>query len=385
MKALVVGCGKVGSEIVRDLASSREVDSVVAADVNRENLARVSRWEKVQTVKSSLGKKKLMLRLMKEADVTCGALPGRLGFDLLQMAAEHGHDIVDISYTPRDPFVLHRRASANDCILVPQCGVAPGLSNMCVGDASNRLRQMRAVRIYVGGLPQKPVPPLNYRVVFSLEDVMNEYTRPVRLIENGHSKTVEPLSGRGYLHFPKVGKLEFFLTDGLGTLTRSFPKVLVMREMTLRYRGHAEIITMLTKLGYFDRRKLKVNGELIEPREVSLGLLRSAFSAGTREDLLAFRVDVEGLVDGRRVLVRYHLLDRFDPKMGVSAMARTTAYPCTSVALLAGQGRLRERGVVPPEMIAKKQQLFRFVTHRLRAHGVRLGVRTRAVSNPNLL
>ncbi len=381
MRVLVVGCGKVGSEIVRDLADSKEVDSVVATDVSRESLARVGNWEKVQTVRSDLAQRKAIARLMEKADLTCGALPGGMGFELLQIAVAHGHDIVDISYTPRDPFVLHRQALSSDCVVVPQCGVAPGFSNMCVGDASRRLDRIISVRIYVGGLPQKPVPPLNYRVVFSLEDVINEYTRPVRLVENGHRKKAEPLSGRGFLHVPKVGKLEYFLTDGLGSLPRSFPKVRDMREMTLRYPGHAEIMRMLTRLGYFDRRKSRVNGELIEPREVSLGLLRSAFSAGEPEDLLAFRVDVEGMTGGRRALMRYQMLDEFDRKKHVSAMARTTAYPCTSVALLIGRGKLREKGVVPPERIGKDPEMFRFVLERLRAHHIRLGIQSRVLGS----
>ena len=381
MKVLVVGCGKVGSEIVRDLAASKDVDSVVATDASSESLARVKKWPKVETVRANLGQRNTLTHLVNEADLVCGALPGRLGFELLEETVGLGRDIVDISYTPRDPFKLHRRALDSNCTLVPQCGVAPGFTNMCVGDASRRLEKVTRVRIYVGGLPQKPVPPLNYRVVFSLEDVINEYTRLVRVIENGHRKTVEPLSGRGFLAFPSVGKLEYFLTDGLGTLPRSLPKVRNMHELTLRYPGHAEIMNTLRALGYFDRRKVEVDGSLVEPRRLSIELLKSSFSVGTPEDFLAFRVDVEGVSSGRRVLVKYQMLDRFDRKNGVSAMARTTAYPCTSVALLLGQKRLRWKGVVPPEKIARDPELFNFVLSRLRARGVRPTIQTRVLGS----
>src|SRR5712692_7460050 len=232
MKALVVGCGKVGSEIARDLASAKEFSEIVVADAITNNLNRVKKVPKLRTVKASLGQKALMRRLMGEADVLCGALPGRIGFELLEQAVDEGKDIVDISYTPKNPLLLHRKAVKNGCAVVPQCGVAPGFTNMCVGDSSGKLDRMNKVRIFVGGVPQKPQPPLNYRVVFSLDDVINEYTRPVRIIENRKIKTVEPLTGRGLLNFPGLGTLEYFLTDGLGTLPNSFPQVREMKELT---------------------------------------------------------------------------------------------------------------------------------------------------------
>ena len=372
MKALVVGCGKVGSEIVRDLAASKEVSSVVAADASPSNLASLRPLNGVKTVRADVKKTSMIRKLMEDADIVCGALPGRLGFELMLHALEAGKNIVDIAYTPKDPFRLHRTAKANNCTLVPQCGVAPGLTNMCVGNASTRLERITRVRIFVGGLPQKPLPPLNYRIVFSLEDVINEYTRPVRLIENGTQKIVEPLSGRGILNFPGVGQLEYFLTDGLGTLTHSYPGVKEMRELTLRYPGHAEIVNSLRLLGFFRNGRVAVNSVDVQPRRFSVELLRPALEAGDPEDLLAFRVDVEGTHRGSRVLVRYQLLDKYDGKHRVTAMARTTAYPCTSLALLLGLGRIAEKGVVPPEKIAENPQHFGFVLSRLRARGVRM-------------
>ncbi len=379
LKVLVVGCGKVGSEIVRDLSRSDEVDSVVAIDAFRESLARVRAWPKVRAVKADLRQRKTLVSLMTSADVICGALPGRIGFDLLREAAERGCDIVDISYTPQDPFALHRHALAHSCVLIPQCGVAPGFTNMCVGDASTRLDRITVVRIMVGGLPQKPVPPMNYRVVFSLEDVINVYTRPVRVIEKGRQRTVEPLSGRGFLDFPGVGRLEYFLTDGLGTLSRSFSRVGNMHEFTMRYPGHVEIMDILRTLGFFDQRSVRIGGTWVEPRRLSMELLKTAFSAGTPEDLLAFRVDVEGVSGRKRVLVRYQFLDRFDRKNKVSAMARTTAYPCTSTALLLGSGKIPWNGIVTPEKIAQKPELFGFVLSRLRAEGIEPTIQTRTL------
>jgi len=372
MNALVVGCGKVGSEIARDLASSNEISSVTALDAAKANLDRMRGVEKVTRVKGSIGQRRVLKVLMENADFVCGALPGRIGFELLEHAVEAGKNIVDISYTPKNPILLHRKALSNNCIVVPQCGVAPGLTNMCVGDASRRMDKIGTVRIFVGGLPQKPRPPLNYRVVFSLDDVINEYTRPVRVIENGKGRIVEPLSGRGFLSFPGVGKLEYFLTDGLGTLPDSFPETRNMHELTLRYPGHAEIIDTLRLVGFFSNKPISVENHALEPRAFSLEVLRRALADESPEDFLALSVEVDGVLQGRRTQMNYRVLDWFDRKRQVSAMARTTAYPCTSVALLMARGMVSQRGVVPPERIARDPKLFRFVVSRLRRHGVRL-------------
>ena len=380
MNILVVGCGKVGSEIARDLASSDEVDSLIAMDASSENLKFLRKRvpKKVQTVRLSISQKPRFHSLLGKVNLVCGALPGRLGFDLMAETVKAGIDTVDISYTPKDPFQLQGKAKEAGCRVVPQCGVAPGFTNMCVGDASRRLDHMSSVEVFVGGLPEKPEPPLNYRIVFSLEDVVNEYSRPVQVIEDGRRKKVEALSGRGHVSFPGVGKLEYFLTDGLGSLPRSYPRTREMHEFTLRYPGHADMISTLRVLGFFERNPIKIGGVEVEPRQLSIELLRGSMSRGSPEDFLALRVDVKGLSRGKRVHLRYQLLDRYDRRSGVSAMARTTAYPCTSVALLMGRGKIKETGIVTPERITQDERLFRFVLDRLDERGVKMKMATRS-------
>jgi saccharopine dehydrogenase-like NADP-dependent oxidoreductase len=379
MEILVVGCGKVGSEIARDLAASDEVDSVVAMDASSQNLRLLSkRVPGIQTVKLSISQQPRFHALLRKVDLVCGALPGRLGFDLMSETVKAGRDTVDISYTPRDAFLLQHKAKEVGCRVVPQCGVAPGFTNMCVGDASRRLDQMRSVEVFVGGLPEKPEPPLNYRIVFSLEDVVNEYSRPVQVIEEGKRKKVEALSGRSHISFPGVGKLEYFLTDGLGSLPRSYPKTREMHEFTLRYPGHADMMSTLQVLGFFERKPVRIGGVEVEPRQLSIELLRGALSRGSPEDFLALRVEVKGSSGGRKIHIRYQLLDHYNRRSGVSAMARTTAYPCTSVALLMGRGEIRETGIVTPEKIAQDEKLFQFVLDRLAERGVKMKMTTLA-------
>jgi saccharopine dehydrogenase-like NADP-dependent oxidoreductase len=249
---------------------------------------------------------------------------------------------------------------------------------MCVGDASRRIDQMKSVEIFVGGLPERPEPPLNYRIVFSLEDVVNEYSRPVQVIEEGKRKKVDALSGRGLTSFPRVGRLEYFLTDGLGSLPRSFPRTREMHEFTLRYPGHVDMMSTLRVLGFFEPNPVEIGGVELEPRQLTIELLRRAMSRGSPEDFLALRVDVKGRSRGKKIHLRYQLLDRYNRRSAVSAMARTTAYPCTSVALLMGRGKIKETGIISPERIAQDDRLFQFVLGRLAERGVKMKMNKRS-------
>ena len=375
LRAVVIGSGLVGSEIARDLARSNTFSEVVVVDAKAENLARL-KGKKIRTVKTNVFHGSVLARLLEDSDIVCGALPGRLGFEMMRKVIGAGKDLVDISYTPQDPFVLDSLAKKNNCILVPQCGVAPGLSNICVGDASRRFSKVDAVRIMVGGLPRHPRPPLNYQFVFSPDDVINEYTRPARIIDQGHVKFTPALSGMGEMRFPGVGELEFFVTDGLGTLPTSFPNVNEMAEYTLRYPGHARIMESLRTIGLLDKVLIEFDGKSIEPRRVVLELMRSLSRDSGKEDLLAFRVEVRGRIGRQLGEVRYQMLDFYDPRLQATAMARTTAYTCTAVTHLITQGKIPRKGVVTPEELGTEERLFRFVKMFLKTRRVLLRIRS---------
>lgn len=374
-KALIVGSGMVGSEIAHDLSRSPEFSTVTVVDANKANLARVESSKKIRPILGDVLKGPLLAKLLDQVDLVCGALPGRLGFLLMKRVIEQGKNLVDISYTPEDPFQLDKLAKRNGCLLIPQCGVAPGLSNICVGNASSRLANVARVRILVGGLPQHPVPPLNYEFVFSPDDVINEYTREATIIKNGRVTKAPSLSGRGELMFPSVGRLEYFLTDGLGTLTESFTGVDEMGEYTLRYPGHATLMDSLRMLGMLEKKPVTISGAKVEPRKLVLEFMKPLMAHPGRGDLLAFRVEVDGRTEDRKSRrISYRMLDFYNPRTRVSAMARTTAYTCTAVANLVARRAISATGVVPPEKIGRDQRLFRWVKSYLSSHGVKLHI-----------
>jgi len=374
-EALIIGSGMVGSEIARDLSRSSKFSTVTVVDANRANLVRVKSTRKIRPVLGDVLKGPLLADLLGEVDLVCGALPGRLGYTLMSRVMELGRDLVDISYTPEDPFQLDKLARKKGCLLIPQCGVAPGLSNICVGNASSMLASVTRVRILVGGLPQHPVPPLNYEFVFSPDDVLNEYTREATIIKNGRVTKVPSLSGRGELKFPPVGKLEYFLTDGLGTLTDSLGGVSEMGEYTLRYPGHAALMESLKTLGLLDKNPVTIDGSSIEPRKLVLELMRPLMAHPERGELLAFRVEVDGKTKNKKARrISYRMLDFYNSRTRVSAMARTTAYTCTAVAHLVARRTVSRTGVVPPEKIGQDQGLFRCIRSYLASRGVKLQV-----------
>lgn len=149
-----------------------------------------------------------------------------------------------------------------------------------------------------------------------------------------------------------------------------------MHEFTLRYPGHADMMQTLQVLDFFKRNPVQIDGVKVQPRQLTIELLRGAMSHGSPEDFLALRVDVKGLSGGKKISLRYQLLDHYDRKSKVSAMARTTAYPSTSVALLMGRGEIKDTGIVTPERIAQDPRLFRFVLDRLAERGVRMKMTT---------
>ncbi len=373
MKVLVLGCGNIGSVIARDFAESMEESQIVVADREEERAKKVaSSIEDAAWITVDATDYAGLVGVLRGFDLVIGALPGDYGYQALKAAIEAGVDMVDVSFTPEDPLELDRAAKEAGVTIIPDCGVAPGLSNMLVGYASAKLDRVLEAHILVGGLPEHPVPPLGYTVTWSAEGLIDEYMRDVRIVEGGRLTIVPALSGLEEIDFPGVGRLEAFYTDGLRTLLHTLRGVESMWEKTLRYPGHVEKIRLLKALGFFDEEPVTVGRVEVSPRLVTARLLERSLRRPEVGDLLAMRVEVAGERGGKEARFRYHLLDRYDRERGVTAMARTTAYTASIVAGKLAQGIIKERGVVPPERIGMDEGLFKEILSALRDRGVRV-------------
>lgn len=244
------------------------------------------------------------------------------------------------------------------------------MSNLLVGQAAARLDEVATIRIYVGGLPEEPVPPLGYTVTWNVEDLIDEYTRRARVVLDGKPHDVAPLTGLEEIDFPGLGVLEAFYTDGIRTLHHTLRGVTTMWEKTLRYPGHASHIRTLRALGFFDEKPVTItDDQRIAPRTFTRRMFEDKLTRPTVRDVVAMRVDVIGVKDARETRHTYHLLERFDADKRISAMAKTTAYTASTVTELLARGVIGEKGVLPPERLGMSDCAAAIVD-RLRGKGV---------------
>ena len=366
-KIAVLGCGLVGAAIARDL--SREPDlEVTVADSNREALDRF-RGGPVRVVEADLSSGPGIALAVESADAVVGALPGRLGFAMLEAVVRAGRPISDISFSPEDPLALDGLARERGVTAVVDCGVSPGLSNLAVGRAAASLADIEEVTIRVGGLPCDRRRPFEYAVVFSATDVLEEYTRPARIVEEGRVVTRPALSEIETVEVPGVGTLEGFLTDGLRTLLATIP-ARSMKEKTLRYPGHASAMRSLRECGFLDAEPLEAGGLAVSPRAVTEKLLGRAWKLGEGEEEFTYMdVAVRGRdSSGSPRRYRFELLDR--TAGGVTSMARTTGFPCAVLAAMLARGQYRAPGVQPLERVAADPSASNRLLDGLRTRGL---------------
>ena len=373
MRVLVLGAGMVGSVAAADLAATPGFE-VTVADTERKSLARARTRSggKVRTLTADAGgaaKAAALVRRTK-ADLVLGALPSRFGFDVMGGVISAKRPYVDISFMPED-FREHDRAARRAGVpVVADCGVAPGMSNMLAGWAARTLERCHTIEIMVGGLPRTRHWPWQYKAPFSHHDVIEEYVRPSRMVENGKIVVREALSEPELVTVPGVGTLEAFYTDGLRSLADTL-KVPNMREKTMRWPGHAELMRTLRHLGLFSHEPVDVAGRKVRPIDLTAKLLfpRWTYEEG-EPDITVMSVRAWGTRDGREVRLAWTLHDELDRATGFPSMSRTTAFPATSVLRQIAAGKVRTPGVHAPEALAGMRGVLDAVLADLRARGV---------------
>ncbi len=368
MSIVVLGCGLVGSAMALDLA--RHGHEVTAADVDDAAFTRLGGNTRIKAAVCDLATAEEVRQLVRGFDLVIGAVPGWLGYQTVSATLEAGRDIIDISFFPEDPFDLQELAEQNGATAVLDCGVAPGFSHVAFGHLSRWFDEPQSLACFVGGLPAVRVQPFEYRIVFSALDVMEEYTRPARIVEKGEVVVKEALSEVEEIDFPGVGTLEAFNSDGLRSLVRTL-QVPNMIEKTLRYPGHATKMKFLREVGFLGKEPVQVDDAEVVPLHLTAKLLfpQLALRRG-EEDLTVMRITGTGIKAGRRQRVTYILLDRFDPVTGITSMARTTGYTATAVAELFLQGKIARRGLILPEMLGQEEGFIELLLGELAERGV---------------
>ena len=361
---IVLGAGLVGGVMAKDLAKNHNITSV---DISQKNLDKLSG---INTICTDVSDTATLQNLINDFDLVVGAVPGFMGYKMMKDVIEAGKNIVDISFYPEDPFGLDELAKEKGVVAVMDCGVAPGMGNIIFGHHDAKM-QITDYECLVGGLPERREWPYEYQAVFSPIDVIEEYIRPARYVQNSHIITKEALSDTELIEFDEIGTLESWNSDGLRSLIKTMDHVPNMIEKTLRYPGCVEYLKVLRESGFFSYDEVEVNGNMIRPIDVTSKLLFPKWEMKEGDkDFTIMRIIMKGTENGEEATYQYNLLDRF--QNGTISMARTTGFTCTAVANLVVNGDYKRIGISPPEYLGEH---FNFVKNYLEERGVNYKVK----------
>ncbi len=358
MKMLVLGAGLQGSACAYDLLQRPEVEEVRLADIRIQHLPDfLAPYSGKRLIPTPLDVRDedAVLALMREADAAMSALPYYFNYDMAVCAVDAGVHFCDLGGNTEIVFkqkTLHDRARAEDVSVIPDCGLAPGMVNIIAQHGISQMDAVDALRIYVGGLPQKPVPPLNYQIVYSLEGVLDYYTTLSWVLRGGKRTRVKALSEREEVQFPApIGTLEAFHTaGGLSTMAFRYEgRIPTMEYKTLRYPGHAALMEAIRDLGLLDLEPVDVKGTKAVPRDVFIATVGPRLSQPDGRDLVALRVVVEGQKGGKPHRLAWELLDYFDEAKGISAMERATGYSLAITGMMQVRRQVTSAGVLTPD------------------------------------
>lgn len=354
----------IGRSIALDLAKEH---TVTAFDLNAHNLEEIkSRNADIQTAGADFSQFAEYESWFSPFDIVVIAVPGFLGYKTLEAVINAGKNVVDISFFPEDALQLHDLAVKKDVTAITDCGIAPGISNLILGRYNEEMK-IDSFECYVGGLPKERKLPFQYKAPFSPVDVIQEYIRPARLVEKGTIVTKPAMSEREILPIEEIGELEAFNTDGLRSLIYTMGHIPDMKEKTLRYPGHVDLVIALQQAGFFDTTPIRINEVDITPLEFTSKLLVNEWKLGPEEEeFTVMKVKIKG--EGKTIA--YDLLDRYDETTKTSSMARTTGYTCAAAVNLIAKNMFNEKGVFPPELVGKDKACFDFVMEYLKERNV---------------
>ena len=366
---IVLGAGMVGSTMAIDLAKKH---NVTIADFNNKALDKaILRCKKLEPFQLDVTNKNKLQKAIKPYDLVVCAVPGFLGFETLKTIIKSGKNVIDISFFPENSLELSELAKQHNVTAIVDCGVAPGMGNIILGYYNEKLK-LTDFECLVGGLPKVKKWPFCYKAPFSPIDVIEEYTRPARYVENGVMVTKEALTDCEYVDFDDVGTLESFNSDGLRSIIFTMPHIKNMKEKTLRYPGHVEYVKVLKESGFFNEEKITLDGTDISPLDFTSKILFNEWQLGdTEEELTVMRISLKGTDEnGVEKTIVYNLHDVYCTKTNTSSMARTTGYTATAAANLFLDGLFIKKGIFPPELVGKYEKCFNYILKYLKERNV---------------
>jgi len=358
MRMLVLGAGLQGSACAYDLLQNPDVKEVRLADLHTDHLEHFLApysGDRLIFTPLDVRDREAVLALMRQSDAAMSAIPYYFNFELAELAVEAGVHFSDLGGNTEIVFkqkTLDPAARKKGITIIPDCGLAPGMVNILAEHGIRQLDKVESVRIFVGGLPQHPQPPLNYQIVYSLEGVLDYYTTLSWVLRDGKRTQVTALSEIEAVDFAApVGELEGFHTaGGLSTMAFRYEgKIPTMEYKTLRYPGHAKIMEAIRELGLLDLKPVDVKGIKVVPRDLVVAAMGPKLTKPDAHDLVALRVVAEGKKAGKPKKIGWELVDYYDEKTGISAMERSTGYSLSITGQMQARGEIGKAGVFTPD------------------------------------
>ncbi|MDD1504297.1 saccharopine dehydrogenase C-terminal domain-containing protein [Lysinibacillus sp. CNPSo 3705] len=360
MKVVVLGAGLMGKEVARDLIKNSKVERVFLGDIDvkiAQNFVDTLNTDKIEVVELHAERDDSLLEVISKGNVVVNALFYSFNERVARAAIAAGVHSVDlgghIGGVTEKILDLDDEAKAKGVTIIPDLGVAPGMVNILAGYGASKLDEVESIKLFVGGIPTEPKPPLHYTRVFSLDGVFDHYTEPSKMIQKGKLQEVPSLSGVEPIYFKDFGVLEAFYTSGgISTLYKTFPNVQTLEYKTIRYKGHAEKFKLLADLGFLDAsNKVEVEDQEVSVRPVVREALKKKLELGTKPDAVLLRVIVAGEKAQQQVTYEFEMVVCKDMTINETAMARATANTISVVAQMIGENKITERGVFAPESI----------------------------------
>ena len=357
MKIVVIGAGLMGRAALYDIAMAEGVEVNGIYDID-PNLAKdiASQYGNEKTVFGAVdaSSEEAVYNILKDFDSCISCVTYKYNPIITKAAIRAKCHMVDLggnNDVVNSQLEMDALAKEAGVIIIPDCGLAPGMVAVLSADGISKLDTVDSVKIRVGGLPQSPRPPLNYQMVFSSEGLINEYWEPCVILEDGQKKTVNPMSAIEELSFDGIGDLEAFYTSGgTSTLPDTYQgKVNFLDYKTIRYPGHCELFKPMLEIGLASRQPIQVGNQQVEPRLLFKSVLEKNLSYNDL-DLVLVRVSIVGKKDKADKTITYEIIDRQASKQSLTAMMRTTSFPAAINAWMAAAGHISERGCKPQEL-----------------------------------
>lgn len=351
-KFLVPGTG-VGKAIAYALLKNSKHNEVTIADINFDRAYFVKNYLSLMLndrdipctpIEFRVGETDAS-RLFKDFDVVVSALPAKHNVALAKAAISAGVNFCDLGGVlgvTNEMLDLKKTYPQIKISIIPDCGLMPWLGILLAKKLLCEMDKTHSIEILVGGIPQKPKPPVFYQKVFSPEGLKHVCYNPAPILVGGKIETVPPFFGYNQIKVEELkrfskkfdGMVEIFVTAGASIAPWSFQKwgLDYFAEKTVRWPGYVKFFENIPQEQF----------ESMVASHVNIPV------SSENPDLVWMKVVAYGTKKGRTATRSVSLLDLFDQKTGLTAMERTTGFTTAIIAEMMAEGKIKT-GINTPE------------------------------------